>query len=255
MKYTPVLAQQVPGSWRAQSEIFSELFLVFLVIGTVVGIAVVAYTLHHVYKYRDKGSDSDSADDDGSRPILGELPQGQEGGKSKKLFVSFGLSALIVISVVVYSFGLLLYVEEGPTQEDVEAQAEGNLDVDVQGIQYGWQFEYPNGQTSFNELRVPAGEDQVVRVHVTSGDVWHTFGVPEKRVKADAIPGQTSTTWFIADEPGTYQIKCFELCGEGHSRMVGELIVMEQDEFNEWYEGEYPPASSDSQNATAEGDA
>lgn len=241
-----VLSHQVPENWRAQAEVFSEIFLVFLVVGTLVGIVVVAYTLHHAYKYRDLGEEED--ENASKRPKLGELPTGQEGGKSKKLFVSFGISAVIVISLVVYSYGLLLYVEQGPSS-DVEA--DGNMDIEVTGFQFGWEFEYPNGQTSFDRMRVPAGENQVIRLHVTSDDVWHNFGVTELRLKADSIPGQTDTTWFIADEPGTYHIECFELCGVGHSQMDGEIVVMEPEEFDEWYEGDYTGASA-STDATGE---
>lgn len=230
-----VLAHQVPENWRAQAEIFSEIFFVFLVIGTVVGTVVVAYTLYHAYKYREKGASGDTSDDGFDAPVLGELPRGQEGGKSRKLFLSFGLSAIIVISLVVYSYGLLLYVEQGPSS-DVEQEGENNMEILVTGYQFGWEFEYENGHTEQNTLRVPQGEDQVIRLDVTSRDVWHAFGVTELRLKADAIPGQTDTTWFLADQEGTYEIECFELCGVGHSQMVGEIIVMPQDEYDQWYE-------------------
>jgi len=230
----PVLLQQAPEGWQTQAEVFSDIFLVFLVIGTLVGTVVIIYTLHHAYKYRDTGEDDDGFD----APQLGELPSTQsDSGKSKKLFLSFGLSAIIVISVVVYSYTLLLYVEEGPSQPEIET--EGNMDIKVTGFQFGWEFEYPNGETSLNTMRVPAGEDQVIRLHVTSDDVWHTFGATELRLKIDSIPGQTAEGWFIAGEAGnSYLIECFELCGAGHSQMDGEIVVMEPDEFDEWYEGD-----------------
>lgn len=235
---------QQSGSWRAQAEVFSEIFGVFIAIGTIVGVVVITYTLYHAYKYRDTGDDEASEAEAGfDAPQLGELPTGQQSGKSKKLFLSFGLSAIIVISVVVYSYTLLLYVEEGPSNE-IDTNGGDELDIQVTGIQFAWQFEYPNGQTSFNTMRVPAGEEQTVRLHVTSNDVWHAFRANELRVKSDAIPGETSTTWFIADEPGTYRIDCLELCGSGHSQMTGEIIVMEPSEFNDWYEGTYEGASS-----------
>ncbi len=238
---TDPLTLQVSDGLRSQADVFSEIFLVFLVIGTLVGVVVVIYTLAHAYKYRDTGEDSEGFD----APRLGELPTGQGGGKSKKLFLSFGLSAVIVISVVVYSYTLLLYVESGPDEAEIEP--DGNMDIEVEGFQFGWEFEYPNGQTELDTLRVPAGENQVIRLHVTSSDVWHNFGVTELRIKADSIPGQTATTWFTADEPGTYTIECFELCGSGHSQMDGEIEIMEPDEFNEWYDGEYDPETDDSE--------
>jgi cytochrome c oxidase subunit 2 len=231
-----VLEHAVPESWRAQAEVFSEIFFVFLAIGTTVGIVVVTYTLYHLYKYRDSSEETDGdseKDDEFDAPQLGELPRGQGGGKSKKLFMSFGLSAIIVISLVVYSYGLLLYVEQGPS-EDIDTGGEA-MEIEVTGYQFGWQFEYPNGHVEQNTLRVPQGANTTIRLHVTSRDVWHAFGVQSMHVKADAIPGQTDTTWFIPDEQGTHRIECFELCGVGHSQMVGEIIIMDQEEFDEWY--------------------
>jgi cytochrome c oxidase subunit 2 len=230
---------QASDGWRAQAEVFSEIFLVFVAMGTVVGVVVVAYTLYHAYRYRDA---REEPKDDFDAPQLGELPSGQGGDKSKKLFVSFGISAVIVISLITYSYTLLLYVESGPSTSEIES--EGNMDIQVTGFQFGWEFTYPNGQSEFTTLRVPAGENQVIRLDITSDDVWHNFGVTDLRIKADAIPGETSEEWFIADEPGTYTIECFELCGAGHSQMTGEIVVMEPDEFNEWYNGTYEPSTS-----------
>ncbi len=77
--------------------------------------------------------------------------------------------------------------------------------------------------------------NQRVNIEVTSTDVFHNFGVPALRVKTDAIPGQTTNTWFIAEETGTYEAACYELCGAGHSYMTAQVEVMPQDEFEEWY--------------------
>jgi cytochrome c oxidase subunit 2 len=227
-----ILSHRVPEDWRAQAEVFNELFYVFLTIGTLVGVVVVGYTLYHAYRARGGAAPDEESF---QTPVVGELPSGQTGPKSKKLFVSFGISAVIVISLVSYSYFLLLEVEQGPT-EDVDAETAEQMQVEVVGIQFGWRFHYPNGLETFNELRVPQGE--VIRLTVTSADVWHNFGIPELRVKADAIPGQEAKTWFIASEPGTYTAKCYELCGRGHSDMTAEIIVMENEEFTQWYENQ-----------------
>ena len=77
------LAHQVPEDWRAQAEVFNELFFVFLVVGTAVGVVVVSYTLYNAYKNRDDGNGREGFE----APQLGELPVGQQGGKSSKLFL------------------------------------------------------------------------------------------------------------------------------------------------------------------------
>jgi cytochrome c oxidase subunit 2 len=215
------------GGLRAPSEVFSEIFVVFLGLGTLVGVVVVSYTLYNAYKYRYR-EDVDPAPE-ADRPELGELPEG--GGKGRKLFLSFGLSAVIVLSLVLWTYGTLLYVENTP--ENFAESGDGEmLDVHVEGYRFGWSFTYPNGHTT-TTLRVP--EDRLINLTVTTRDVFHNFGIPEMRVKSDAIPGQTTNTWFVAENTGEYRANCYELCGSGHSYMTAEVVVMEPDAYGEWY--------------------
>jgi cytochrome c oxidase subunit 2 len=241
-----VLLQGTDGL-RAQAEIFSEIFSVFLGLGTLIGIIVVSYMLWNAYKYRDDGSEPKESFDP---PVLGELPTGKGGPKAKKLFLSFGLSAIVVISLVVYAYGLLLVVEQGPDAPGVES---ADMEVEVVGYQFGWEFQYPNGVTTQNTLYVP--EDSAIELRVTSRDVWHTFGVSDLRIKSDAIPGDYSETWFTTDgdlssgEERTHQIECFELCGSGHSYMTGEIVVMNDQDFNTWYDEQAAALENESEGA------
>ncbi|ELZ03276.1 cytochrome C oxidase subunit II [Natrialba aegyptia DSM 13077] len=217
-------AYTTPMQAQTRVDIFDEIFLVFLGLGTLVGVVVISYTLYNAYKYRDDGETK--ADED--LPTLGELPTGGQGGK--KLFLSFGLSAIIVISLVVWSYGMLLVVEDGPDTPDEDA-----LEIDVEGYAFGWDFNYENGieTNGLNEgLVIPA--DTPIWIETTSQDVWHTFGISDLRVKADAIPGETDETWFQADEGGNYTVECFELCGFGHSGMNSDVTVLSEDEFEQW---------------------
>jgi cytochrome c oxidase subunit 2 len=216
------------GDVRAPAEVFDRIFVVFLGLGTLVGVVVIAYTLYNAYKYRYREYEDPAPDAD--RPEVGELPQG--GGKGKKLFLSFGLSAFIVLSLVAWTYGALVAVENGP-QDAVEDGADP-LEIQVEGFQFGWQYTYPNGHRT-GTLHVP--EDRMVVVNVTSRDVMHNFGIPDFRVKTDAIPGETTEAWFVADETGTYSANCYELCGVGHSQMNSEVVVMNQTAYEEWYAG------------------
>jgi cytochrome c oxidase subunit 2 len=209
--------------------VFNRIFEVFLALGTLVGVVVIGYMLYNAYKYRDRDGRTDEEVD---RPELGELPTGSGGGK--KLFTSFALSTVIVVSLIAWTYGTLLYVEEGPSPEEA-------MVVEVEGYQFGWDFVYPNGHTS-NVLRVPA--DRPVRLEVTSRDVFHNFGIPALKVKSDAIPEQETETWFTADETGNYTAQCYELCGAGHSYMTADVVVMEPDEYREWYAGTNNSTSS-----------
>lgn len=226
----------VPRGTR--ENVFSQIYDVFLILGTIVGVVVMGYMLYKAYKYR-AGAVKDDGDVD--RPTVGELPSG--GGGGRKLFLSFALSTIVVVSLIVWTYGTLLYVE---SDDPVEGDA---LEIEVEGYQFGWRFTYPNGLTTNGELRVPA--DREIRLEVTSADVFHNFGIPDLRVKTDAIPGQTTETWFVAEEPGTYAAKCYELCGAGHSYMNADVIVMEPSAYEEWY-AEQSAATNDSDSSSME---
>ena len=83
-------------------------------------------------------------------------------------------------------------------------------------------------------------------VRLRSKDVIHSFGVPEFRVKQDAVPGLTIPIWFVPNvttaEMRTrtgnpefqYEIACAQLCGLGHARMRGFVTVQSADEFQKW---------------------
>ncbi|NEU58053.1 cytochrome c oxidase subunit II [Halorussus sp. MSC15.2] len=218
-EFLPAQSGIVPKGTRV--EVFQRIFTVFLVLGTLVGVVVIGYMVYNAYKYRD--GDGRATEDEG--PRLGELPTG--GGGGRKLFFSFGLSTIIVVSLIAWTYGTLLYVEENPPGEGEEG-----LEIDVVGYRFGWDFVYPNGHTS-STLRVP--ENETVHLRVTSEDVFHTFGVPELRVKTDAIPGQRTDTWFRTNETGTYEARCFELCGAGHSYMTADVVVMDAEAYESWY--------------------
>jgi cytochrome c oxidase subunit 2 len=102
--------------------------------------------------------------------------------------------------------------------------------------------------TTLNQLYLPANKPIIVRLR--SKDVIHSFGVPEFRVKQDAIPGFTIPVYFVPDvttaEMRTrtgnpefqYEIACAQLCGLGHYRMRGFVTVLSAEEFQNWMDGE-----------------
>src|SRR6056297_3021582 len=112
------LDQLLPRGTRV--DVFAQIYWVFLALGTLVGVVVIGYMLYNAWKYRDDGPRNESTVD---RPQLGEIPEG--GGKGRKLFISFSLSAIIVVSLIVWTYAMLLYVEQGtsaPTVEDGGSQ-------------------------------------------------------------------------------------------------------------------------------------
>jgi cytochrome c oxidase subunit II len=106
--------------------------------------------------------------------------------------------------------------------------------------------------TTLNQLYLPVNRPVILRLR--SKDVIHSFGVPEFRVKQDAIPGLTIPIWFeptvtteeMRAQTGNpafqYEIACAQLCGLGHARMRGFVTVQTAEEFQTWLDGEIAAA-------------
>jgi len=86
--------------------------------------------------------------------------------------------------------------------------------------------------TTINELHLPV--DKPVIVHLNSKDVIHSFGIPQMRVKQDAIPGLSIPIWFVPTKVGEYEIACAQLCGLSHYRMRGFVTVESENDFSAW---------------------
>ena len=130
----------------------------------------------------------------------------------------------------------------------------GRTDIklfDLQSNPLGLDRTDPAGKddiTTLNQIYLPVNTPVIVRLR--SKDVIHSFGVPEFRVKQDAVPGLTIPIWFVPDvttaEMRTrtgnpefqYEIACAQLCGMGHYRMRGFVTVQSADEFQKWMDAE-----------------
>ena len=135
----------------------------------------------------------------------------------------------LVIFLAWFQIGFKQYVR-------LQTPPKNAIDIYVTGKKWMWKFAYPQGPNGLNVLRVPA--HRPVRLLITSRDVLHAFYVPAFRVKMDAVPSRYSQTWFEAIKPGTYPIFCAEYCGTGHSMMLGQVIVMEPEAYDEWIAAE-----------------
>lgn len=151
--------------------------------------------------------------------------------------------------------------------------APAEVSVRVVAEQYAWNIHYPGrdgvfGRTglefisnsnplgldrsdpaahddivTINELHLPVNEPVMVRL--TSKDVIHSFGLPALRVKQDAIPGFVFPVRFEPTRVGQYEIACAQLCGLGHYRMRGALVVESAAEYAGWLAAPAPaPADS-----------
>lgn len=83
-----------------------------------------------------------------------------------------------------------------------------------------------------NQLHLPVGRPAIIEL--SSKDVIHAFFLPVMRVKQDVIPGQRSRVWLTPIVEDTTDIACAQLCGLGHYRMKGQLIVETEEAWKAW---------------------
>ncbi|WP_158819853.1 cytochrome c oxidase subunit II [Granulicella sp. S156] len=131
----------------------------------------------------------------------------------------------LAIFLVTFVWGALLYFRI----YDPPANA---MNIYVVGKQWMWKAEHPGGQHEINALHVPMGRP--VQLTMISQDVFHSFSIPDFRVKREVIPGRYTTVWFQATTPGTYHIFCTQYCGTQHSGMIGEVTVLSPDDYQKW---------------------
>jgi cytochrome c oxidase subunit II len=136
----------------------------------------------------------------------------------------------VVILVLIVSF---TFYKLGVIDDPAGAQATPGQ-IEVQGRQFYWQYVYPNGAITVNELRLPVDRVANLRITAPEGDVIHSFWVPQLNGKRDAIPGHPNTLKLKPSHIGTYPVRCAELCGLQHAKMNGTVKVLAAAEFDSW---------------------
>lgn len=179
---------------------------------------------------------------------------------------------IILIAVAIPAAGTLLKVEDSSNPD---------MTIRVTGHQWLWEYDYVDADVHFYSRLDRASDkarrrnsgidpssvdhylrnvdkpvvvpvDKKVRLLLTSGDVIHSWWVPELGGKKDAIPGYINDMWFKATEPGTYRGQCAELCGRGHAYMPIVVNVLPQDEYDNWVAQQGGDTQADSELATGQ---
>lgn len=167
-------------------------------------------------------------------------------GSHKLEFWWTAIPAVILIGLAIYQLKVWSDVK---IRRPMLAGLDGQMDTaddqpmppqfEVVARQFEWRFRYAGEDQlldtvddilgDVNELHVPVGEIQVGSLK--AADVLHSFFIPALRLKSDIVPGSQQIVWFRADKPGSYEIVCAELCGWGHYKMKGRLVVETKDEY------------------------
>src|SRR5260370_42032259 len=119
-----------------------------------------------------------------------------------------------------------------------EHAPEGALEIKVIAHQWWWDFQYPDGFKTANELHLPSGRS--VRLHLESDDIIHSFWVPQLGGKRDLVPGQAHQITLVANTPRMYPHQCAEFCGLSHAHMRFPVFVDSPADFAKWQAAEIP---------------
>jgi cytochrome c oxidase subunit II len=140
-------------------------------------------------------------------------------------FQSAWLGISLVLVLGLFAYGAIGLVE-------IRGAQVADFEVDVEGEQWVWHFEYPASGVKSPELHIPV--DRRVRLNIKSEDVIHAFWVPAFGIKQDAVPGRTTQIYMTATHTGTFPGMCAELCGLGHTGMTTAVIVSDQADVDAW---------------------
>ena len=171
-------------------------------------------------------------------------------GDNRRATYTHGNNALELIWTIIPAIVFIaIWFVSRTTWAEIKGQSPPpDVQVRVTAKQFAWSFAYPGPDGQFDttddktdrELHVPV--NKVVRIHLLSDDVIHSFFVPSFRLKQDAVPGRVIQVWFKAIKPGRYELPCAELCGPGHSGMVGWVTVHSDAEYKQWVQKLWQPS-------------
>jgi cytochrome c oxidase subunit II len=136
----------------------------------------------------------------------------------------------IPIAIITIIFVFVFYKLPGISSAPKASAAPGaSVPITVDAHTFYWQFTYPNGATSIDELHLPVGK--VAELTIVSEDVNHSWWIPQLGGKTDAIPGRTNHTWYQPAKTGTFYGQCAEFCGLFHERMLGRVVVTSEADY------------------------
>jgi cytochrome c oxidase subunit 2 len=219
------MSQPMPPSTIDWNNLFNlAAFIAVVAVAIVLGVMV-----YFAVKYREKK---------GGQKFLPQV--GVSKTRAREAVVFAAISIIILSGLTIASYRLT-------PNERFPPPVSQSLVIDVVAKQWYFNFSYPNGAYSVSECYVPA--DKSIIFNVTSEDVMHNFGLMDFREKVDAIPGRynimgITTPPLSGNNQLNYTIRCYELCGIGHTYMTASLIIMDPTVFNQWLNNQTIPNST-----------
>jgi len=211
MAAAPALAQE-EGYERDPAAGWDILWHEIVIDITVIGVIFSLAAIYMVWKYRAKSED--------------------EVGHAPKLSKAAAWGWVLIPASIFMADDFFLSAKGWTLWNDYRRIPDEAQEIRVYAYQWYWEFDYGDGIYT-EELVVPKGQPVVLRM--TSEDVIHSLYIPEFRVKEDVMPGRVTYVWFNPTKTGEYVHTCTEYCGTAHAEMYTNVRVVEQAEYDEWF--------------------
>ena len=222
-----------------QRAAYDEQFMLTLVVTGIIFFFAQLGLCYAVFRYRDRGGRAHYSH-----------------GNTKMEIIWTSATAVLFV-------GLVLVGQHIWAQVHLQEAPADAIQIEIVAQQFAWNFRYsgPDGQfgrvspelmdesvgnplgldyddpAATDDLVMPViavPVDRPVEVIMRSKDVIHSFFVREMRIKQDVVPGMETRLHFTANTVGRYEVPCTELCGLGHSQMRTYLLVMSEQDFQDW---------------------
>jgi|GEM_PF-1177733 len=235
-----------PDSITEEGDSVRSLYKWVFGLAVLIFLAVEGAILFMAVKFRRRKND------DGSLP-----PQIHGDNRLEAVWTITPLAIVLVLFVLAYQNINDLQAEVPADEIQALVDQDKALRVDVTGLQWVWQFAYPDFAWQNSEgdmspvkilgentntipetagsvptLRVPLGIPVQFKLHAL--DVIHSFYIPQTLYKLDAVPGRVNHFEMTFTETGIYNGQCAELCGTSHADMRFRVEVMPADDFFAW---------------------
>jgi cytochrome c oxidase subunit 2 len=154
----------------------------------------------------------------------------------------YNIPVEILYTVIPFIIVAVLFYYTAVKQEKiVDLKTPAQHEINVEGIQWSWQFGYPEAGpkavvTGTPELPptlyLPLGES--VRFKITSNDVVHGFWIPAFMIQMQNLPDKTNYLQFTAQELGEFPGRCNILCGRNHTQMIFKVKVVTPEQYDNY---------------------
>jgi cytochrome c oxidase subunit II len=205
-----------------QGEQIAELWKWAWVAALSTGVVVWGLIFFVVWRYRRKSDD--------------EIPVQTRYNLPLEIFYTI---APIIMVVVLFQHTVL-------TQNAILKEVENpDHTVAVVGQQWSWTFNYVDEDVADGKVVFTSGTardkptlylavDKTVEFDLSSPDVIHSFWIPAFLMKMDVVPGRANHFQVKPKAIGDFRGKCTELCGVYHSRMLFNVKVVSEADFEQY---------------------